>query len=103
MAVEQVLLDTGYGQTLVQKDFIPKGGIMEETVELKCVHEDMNKYPVALIELEVSGKKLQIRAGVSDHLPVAVMLGTDVSELTEPLDIDEVGEGGYLVTTRAQS
>ena len=103
VAVKQVFLDTGCGQTLVRKDLVPKGGITEETVELKCVHGDTRKYPVALIELEVSGRKLKVRAGVSDHLPVAVLLGTDVPELAELLGINEAGEEGYLVTTRAQS
>ena len=58
---------------------------------------------MALIELEVSGRKLKVRAGVSDHLPVAVLLGTDVPELAELLGINEAGEEGYLVTIRAQS
>ena len=103
VAVKQLFLDTGCGQTLVRKDLVPKGEITEEAVELKCVHGDMRKYPVALIELEVSGRKLKVRAGVSDHLPVAVLLGTDVPELAELLGINEAGEEGYLVTTRAQS
>ena len=42
------------------KDLVLKGGITEETVELKCVHGDMRKYPVALIELEFSGRKLKV-------------------------------------------
>ena len=40
---------------------------------------------------------------MSDYLPVAVLLGTDVPELAELLGINEAGEEGYLVTTRAQS
>ena len=61
MTVEQVFLDTGCGQTLVQKDLVPKRGMTEETVELKCVLGNMSKYPVALKELEVSGKKLTVQ------------------------------------------
>ena len=36
---------------------------------------------------------------MSDHLPVAVLLGIDVPELAELLGIDEAGEEGYLVMT----
>ena len=60
VAVEQVFMNMGCIQTLVWKNFILKGGIMEEKVELKCVHGDMSKCSVALIELKVSGKKLTI-------------------------------------------
>ena len=60
VSVEQIFLDTECGQTLVRKDLVPKGGIMEEPVELKCVHRNMRKYPVTLIELEVSGKKFMV-------------------------------------------
>ena len=47
--------------------------------------------------MEVSGKKLKLQAGVSDHLLVADLLGNDVPESAELLGIDEAGEKGYLV------
>ena len=60
MAVEQVFMNMGGGQTPIWNDFVLKGGIMEEKVELKCVHGDMSKYSLVLMELKVSGKKLTV-------------------------------------------
>ena len=40
---------------------------------------------------------------MSDHLPVAILLGSDVPELAGLLGINEAGEKGYLVTTKAQT
>ena len=40
---------------------------------------------------------------MSDHLPAAVLLGTNIPELAELLGIDETGEEGYLVMTKARS
>ena len=51
-------------------------------------------YPVALIELEVSQKKLRVQPEVSDHSPLAVLLGTDVPELTKLLDMMKLVEEG---------
>ena len=45
-------------------------------------------YPLAEVELEVQGYPLNIEAVVSDTLPVPVLLGLDVPELTDILSGD---------------
>ena len=38
-------------------------------------------YPLAEVEISVSGRVLTVEAGVSRTLPASVLLGTDVPEL----------------------
>ena len=82
-------MDTGCSQTLVRRELIPKGDILVESVELKCVHGDVARYPLVFMEVVVEGRRLKIKAGVAGKLPVDVLLGTDVLELMEPLSAPE--------------
>ena len=78
VCVEGIFLDTGCGQTLVRKGLVPKEKLLSETVELGCVHGDKVSYPLAMVNMELDGKKFQVKAGVADNLPVPVLMGTDV-------------------------
>ncbi|XP_011405989.1 PREDICTED: zinc finger and SCAN domain-containing protein 16-like [Amphimedon queenslandica] len=57
-------------------------------------------YPVAVVEIDVGGKLLQVEATVSDTLPRSVLLGTNVPELNSLLR-EERGESGLAVLTRS--
>ena len=81
-AVTDVLLDTGWSQTLVKSDLVPTTKRVEgDAVTIRCAHGDTVLYPLANVELVVDGIPLQVEAAVSDTLPVSVLLGTDVPEL----------------------
>ena len=55
-----------------------------EAVTIRCAHGDIILYPLACVHLSI-GEKISVKAAVSDILPVAVLLGTDVEELYELL------------------
>ena len=64
-------------------------------------------YPLAQVELELDGVAIQVEAAVSESLPVSVLLGTDVPELSQLLQsnpravhTEEVER--VLVVTRAR-
>ena len=63
-------------------------------------------YPLADGELEVHSQSIRVEAAVSESLPVAVLLGTDVPELYQ-LRGRETPEGStervMVVVTRAQA
>ena len=84
--VEQIVLDTGCSRTMVRKDLVPEGKIIEEdAVTIRCAHGDTILYPVAQLELEVDGLPLCVEAAVSKSLPAPVLLGSDVAELHQLL------------------
>ena len=85
--VEKILLDTGCSKTLVRKELIPKEKVMEgEVVLIRCVHGDTVLYPVAKVQMTVDGKVIDVKAAVSETLPMDVLLGKDVSEFYELLN-----------------
>ena len=49
------------------------------------MHGDVVLYPMAMVELEVDGSKFEVEGAISNSLPMAVLLGTDVPELLELL------------------
>ena len=65
---------------------MPPGKVIEgEAVTIRCAHGDVVLYPLAEVGVEVDGKVIKVDAAVSESLPVSVLLGTDVPELTELL------------------
>ena len=69
---------------MVQRRLVPEGKMLPgEAVTIRCAHGDTVLYPLASLQLQVEGLPLQIKAPVSDTLPVAVLLGTDVPELVQ--------------------
>ena len=78
---------------LREKDFS-----QEETVTVQRAHGDVVMYPLARVELEVKGRALTVEAAVSDTLPQSVLLGTDVSDLSELLRTERQGKALMVVT-----
>ena len=70
--VSCIYFDTGCSQTLVRWELIPKGNVLTESVELKCVHGDVERYPLVFVEDVVEGRRLKINAEVAGKLPVDV-------------------------------
>ena len=80
--VSDILLDTGCSRTMVHRDLVRKGKEREgEAVTICCAHGDVSLYPIADVDLEPKGIQMQVKAAVSNTLPVSVLLGTDVPEL----------------------
>ena len=93
--VPDILIDTGCSRTMVHEGKVPKDKILQgETIVIRCMHGNTVLYSLALVELEVAGRKVTVEAAVSKTLPTAVLLGTDVAELVEILgeDLKEVPE-----------
>ena len=74
----------GYGECpdTVRKELVPEGKVLEERmVGVRCAHGEVVYYPIAELDVVVGDKKVVVRAGVSDRLPVQLLLGRDVPEL----------------------
>ena len=86
--VSNILLDTGCSRTIV-KELVPQDKILQgEAVAIRCAHGDTVLYPLANVQIQVEGKVLDIEAAVSETLPMSVLLGTDIPELTSLLKGD---------------
>ena len=56
--------------------------IVGRVATITCAHGDTKLHPLALVEVELDGSHIQVEAALSEELPVSVLLGTDVPELT---------------------
>ena len=107
--VNDVVLDTGCSQSMVRRDLVPEGTqLLGEAVTVRCAHGDLVLYPLALVKMELDGVALEVKAAVSENLPVSVLVGTDVQELGSLLQVNpnvlrktEVQDA--MVVTRAQA
>ena len=108
-AVPDIVLDTGCSRTMVRQDLVAEEKLLEgEAVTIRCAHGDMDLYPLAKVEMELNGTRIETIAAVSDHLHVSALLGTDVPELIQLLgtaaknsNIGKIEEA--MVITRAQA
>ena len=104
--VNDILLDTGCSRTLVHRRFVSQEKAQDGgAVAIRCAHGDTVLYPLATISLEVEGRPIEVEAAVSDTLPMSVLLGTDIPELTELLQgktaQTNAKEQAFMVVTRA--
>ena len=103
--VADILLDTGCSKTLIHRKLVPKEKyILGEAVTIRCAHGDNVLYPVAKVNLVVDGVPLAVEAAVSPTLPVSVLLGTDVPELSRWLRGNRAvtkGKNALMTVTRA--
>ena len=88
--VDDLLLDTVYSKTIVQRDLVGEEQWLEgELTTIQCAHGDTIAYPLAAIELEVQGKPVLVNAAVSDTLPQSVLVRTDVPGMLEMLQMKQ--------------
>ena len=81
--VTDILLDTGCSRTKVRRNLVAMEKIIVGRVAtITCTHGDTKLHPLALVEVELDGSHIQVEAALSEELPVSVLLGTDVPELT---------------------
>ncbi|KAL5479605.1 hypothetical protein EMCRGX_G023152 [Ephydatia muelleri] len=110
--VKNILLDTGCSRTMVKKRWVPQERMLEgKMVSVRCAQGDTELYPLADIRMKVDGTPIRVEAAVADTLPVDVLLGTDVKQLSNLLGrsvprkiTDKVAGGdGMVVVTRARA
>ena len=106
-AVDSILLDTGCSRTLVRQELVPRRKMLDgEAVAIRCAHGDTVLYPLALVQMVVDGRDMEVKAAVSENLPMDVLLGTDVPDLPELLNhgskVREKVADALAVVTRAQ-
>ena len=83
--------------------------IVGKVATISCAHGDTKLHSLALVEVELDGAHIQVEAALSEELPVSVLLGTDVPELTHLISgtrssINLVSqEQGMVVMTRAKA
>ena len=109
ITVSDILLDTGCTRTMVRRDLVQEESLLPgEAVTVLCAHGDTALYPLAKVKIDVEGLKLEVKAAVSESLPVSALLGTDTTQLgqlllSNPLTVHTPGVEQALVATRAQS
>ena len=106
-SVSDILLDTGCTRTMVRRDLIPEENLPGEAVTVLSAHGDTALYLLARVKIDVEGLKLEVKAAVSESLPVSALLGTDTTQLgqlliSNRLTIRTPGLEQALVSTRAQ-
>ena len=79
--VESTVLDTGCSRTLVKSYLVPV--LQGEIVAIRCAHGDTVLYPLALVNLKINGHHIEVKATLSEVLPMPVLLGTDVPHLQD--------------------
>ena len=57
---------------------------------MPCAHDEVVHYPIAELEVVVGDQKITVKVGISDRLPVQLLLGRDVSELLSLLTTSKV-------------
>ena len=108
LPVDRILLDTGAATTMVHRDLVAPRKISDKTLEIRCAHGDVTIYPTAEVSICVGGYSFSVQAGVSDKLPVPVLLGRDVPDLGKLLEgtpgrqVSEPAEQVVAVATREQ-
>ena len=107
--VPEIVLDTACKRTMIRKELVPPWKIIEgDIATIRCAHGDTVLYPLANIHMEVDGRAFEVEAAVSTTLPVSVLLGGDVPELSQLIGDHRQGkltssEDVMVVVTRAQA
>ena len=106
--VDDLLLDTGCSRTIVRRDLVEDEQWLDgESTIIQCTHGDAMAYPLAEVSVEIEGKPVFVKAAVSDTLPQAALVGTDVPGMLKMLQRTEsMGqplEEALMVTTRSCS
>ena len=62
-----------------------------QMVSVRCAHGDAVQYLLATLSMDVKGHPIQLVPAVSETLPAAALLGTDVPELVQLLEGRSLG------------
>ncbi|XP_060780910.1 uncharacterized protein LOC132888832 [Neoarius graeffei] len=88
--VLKALIDTGSGQTLVHRKFVPPYIVStNDAVPICCVHGDEKCYSTAEMYIRVEDQTYLLNVVVADNLPYPVVLGRDLPVLLDLLESDK--------------
>lgn len=91
------VLDTGSFTSLAKKCLVPVGGVdYSRETDILCVHGDNHAYPKAEVTVIIDDQPYLLTVGVVEHLPVDVLLGTDLPVLIDLLQGGESNCGGNV-------
>ena len=51
--MSDIMLDTGSNRTLVRRDLVPAQKLVEGEIPIRCAHNDIITYPIAVVEIEI--------------------------------------------------
>ncbi|XP_076146551.1 uncharacterized protein LOC143131060 [Alosa pseudoharengus] len=86
----RALIDTGSGQTLVHRKFVPPYIVStKDAVPICCVHGDEKCYSTAEMYIKVEDQTYLLNVVVADNLPYPVVLGRDLPVLLDLLEPDK--------------
>ena len=99
----QMLVDTGYSLTMVSVDLVPE--VSHKSISVLCVHGYTMQHPTAEVELRTGSWRKQVWVAVAPHLPVDVVLGTDIFclEVSEEVKPSLTVQKGVMQSRRAPS
>lgn len=84
--VVYILLETGCSKTLVREQLVLEEKLLEgQAVTIRCAHGDTVLHPLAEVDMEVDGVPVRVEAALCSTLPMSVLLGTDVPEISRLL------------------
>ena len=55
--MHDIILDTGASKTIIRKELVRKGKMLDRCVEVKCAHGDETTYPFADVKVCIDGKE----------------------------------------------
>ena len=65
----------------MRQQLVPRSKMLEgEAVAIRCACEDPVLYSLVLVHMLVDGRNTEVKAAVSENLPMVALLGTDVPE-----------------------
>lgn len=99
--VDNILLDSGCSRTLVSQELVPRSKMLEgEAVAIRCAHGDTVLYPLALVQMVVDGRNMEVKAAMSENLPMEILLRTDVPDLPKLLNQESTGRKSWPMPWR---
>ena len=100
--VHHILVDTGAIKTVIRKEWVPDAAMTGKRLCFAALSGPLQVLPLAVVTLEIDGRKLELEVAVSDNLRYDALLSRDdpfLWNLGSHLHVpDYIG----IVQTRAQ-
>ena len=100
--VHRILVNTGASKTVIRKQWVPDAAMTGKRLRFAALSEPLQVLPLAVVTLEIDGRKLELEVAVSDNLRYDALLGRDVPFLWNLGSHLQVPDYVGMVQTRAQ-
>ena len=98
----QMLIDTGCDRTMVSEELVDPSKInWTKTAQVLCLHGHAESYPTAKVKLRIEGNDEERDVVVAPKLPMAVLIGRDITGPTGQNKVTRNNE--FAVLTRSQA